>query len=388
MRGGRKSPTLIAALMSVLAILLAFCLSAVVSGPSFAKPSDPPTPPPGPPVHFIANGVAAPPPELDAYSWVIADADSGHVLAVKGGDHRLPQASTTKVLTALTVLPRLDPAATYTAIPKDQNAEGAHAGIEAGATYTVGDLLHGLMLPSGNDAASALANANGGWDVTVAQMNEVARGLGAYNTTVRNPSGLDQKGHFSTAIDLAVIFRAALPNPTFRQLIGAKTYEFPASMPKPGKKRKSYQIYNLDRLLQQDYPGMIGGKTGYTTNAGRTFVGAATHGDRTLIISIMRTTQPLDEAGRKLLNWGFANSDKATPVGQLPTADTPSPTQPATSDELSSGTVPVAAAVVTAGGSSVDLPWLTLALATFLTLLVIAVILRIRQTIRRNHTAR
>jgi D-alanyl-D-alanine carboxypeptidase (penicillin-binding protein 5/6) len=158
-------------------------------------------------------------------------------------------------------------------------------------------------------------------------------------------------------------------------------------MPKPGKARQTYEIYNLDRLLQQDYPGMVGGKTGYTTNAGRTFVGAAKQGDRTLIISIMRTTQFLDKAGRKLLNWGFANASAITPLGELPTADSPSTPRPTTDNRHDTASVPIAAAVVGATTSTVDLPWLALALTVFLTLLVVAVLLRIRQVMRRTRTS-
>lgn len=351
-----------------------------------AKETAPPKPPPGPPVEYSALPGATPPPELGAFSWIIADADSGEVLAAKGARHRLPQASTTKALTALTVIPHLDPHSTYVARKKDANADGSRVGIEAGATYTIDDLLKGLMLPSGNDAASALANANGGWPKTIAQMNGEARRLGALDTAVQNPSGLDAPGHYSTPFDLVTIFRAGLELPLFRQLVGTKTAAFPGEMPKPGKKRATYPISNQDRLLMKGYPGIIGGKTGYTTNAGRTFVGAATRHGHTLLIAIMRTEQHLDEAGAKLLDWGFANVGK---VNSLDTLPEPGQELPANNDSSpaagdTGGAAPVSATVASQESPTSDLPWLIIALSVFLAVLAAAAILRARAVIRQN----
>ena len=367
------------------AFVIALVLLLITSGTAYAKPTEPPKPPPGPPVEVSALPGATAPPELDAFAWAIADADSGEVLAAKGGQHRLPQASTTKALTALTVIPHLDPAATYVATKKDANAEGSRVGIEAGATYTINDLLLALMLPSGNDAASALANANGGWPVTLAQMNGEARRLGAMNTVVKNPSGLDSPGHYSTAYDLMTIFRAGLEIPLFRQLVGTKTAHFPGEMPEPGKKRTAYPISNQDRLLQQNYPGIIGGKTGYTTNAGRTFVGAATRNGHTLLIAILRTEQFLDEAGEKLLDWGFANIGKVNALATLPEPGDIDPQQAVNHDDSAGAaieTAPVSATVAANQTSTSDLPWLLIALAVFLSVLAAAAILRARAVLR------
>ena len=143
-----------------MAMLIAFAALIASGSMATAKNTDPPKPPPGPPIEFSPIAGATPPPELDAYAWIIADAQSGEILAAKGSRHRLPQASTTKALTALTVIPHLDPNSTYVGRKQDAKADGSQVGIQPGASYTVMDLLHGLMLPSGNDAASALANAN------------------------------------------------------------------------------------------------------------------------------------------------------------------------------------------------------------------------------------
>lgn len=378
---------MIAARATRLTLVLTLGLLALICAGSAAnaKATPSPKPPPGPPVEYSALPGATPPPELGAFSWIIADATSGEVLAAKGPHHRLPQASTTKALTALTVIPHLDPHATYVARQKDANADGSRVGIEAGATYSITDLLHGLMLPSGNDAASALANANGGWPTTIAQMNGEARRLGANDTAVQNPSGLDAPGHYSTPFDLVTIFRAGLEIPLFRQLVGTKTASFPGEMPKPGKKRSSYPISNQDRLLMKGYPGIIGGKTGYTTNAGRTFVGAATRQGHTLLIAIMRTEQHLDEAGAKLLDWGFANIGKVNSLATLPTpGDAASGNESVQVNAGTDETAPVSATVTLQSSTGSDLPWLVIALSVFLSVLVVAAILRARAVIRQG----
>ena len=128
---------------------------------------------------------ATPLPKISAGSFLLADLDTGEVLAARNPHGHLRPASTLKVLTALTVLPRLDPAALYTARWDDANTEGSRVGIVPDASYTVHQLFQGLFLQSGNDAASALANAAGGQRATVARMSTTARALGALDTSVR-----------------------------------------------------------------------------------------------------------------------------------------------------------------------------------------------------------
>ena len=159
---------------------------------------------------------AEPLPKVRAASYLLADLTTGEVLAAQDPHGRLRPASTLKILTALTLLPELDPAAVYTAQWEDANAEGSRAGLVPDATYTVDQLFQALFLVSGNDAASALANAAGGVPGTVAAMNATAKGLGALDTTVRNPSGLDAPGQYTSAYDLAVIARTAMAREDFR----------------------------------------------------------------------------------------------------------------------------------------------------------------------------
>ncbi|NDA12231.1 MAG: D-alanyl-D-alanine carboxypeptidase [Actinobacteria bacterium] len=227
--------------------------------------------------------------------------------------------STLKTLTALTLLPQLEPDATWIGTARAQNTYGSKAGIRKGREYTIDELFAGLLLPSGNDAAIALAQAHSTVSATVAEMNQVARDLQAYNTTAKNPSGLDAKGQFSTAYDLALIGRAAIAREDFLTYAGSKSAEFPnpRKPKKNGKERKPITIYNQNDLVMENYRGAIGVKTGYTSQAGRTFIGAAQRGNTTLIVSLMGIREPSDEAARKLLNWGFQNRGQIVPIGEL-----------------------------------------------------------------------
>lgn len=253
-------------------------------------------------------------PDVKARTWVLADATTGAVLASKKAHTLRRPASTLKTLTALTLLPKLDPEATWIGTPKAANTYGSKAGIRPGREYTIEELFYGLLLPSGNDAAIGLAQANSTVPKTVAEMNEVAQSLQAYNTTARNTSGLDAKGQFSTAYDLALIARAALQREDFRTYVQAKSAPFP----NPRKKRKKpITVYNQNDLIMKNYSGAVGVKTGYTSKAGRTFIGAAERDGTTLVVTLMGIKEPSAEAARKLLNWGFKNRDRIVPVGEL-----------------------------------------------------------------------
>ncbi|MDQ1617394.1 MAG: hypothetical protein QOJ60_3333, partial [Actinomycetota bacterium] len=159
-------------------------------------------------VVVLGTGATTRLPRLTAASFLLADLTTGDVLAAKNPHGRLRPASAQKILTAITVLPRLDPDAVYRARWADANAVGSRVGIVPDATYTVRNLLEGMFLMSGNDAARALAEAAGGVHRTVAAMNVKAQELGALDTHVVNTSGLDAKGQVSSAYDLALFARA------------------------------------------------------------------------------------------------------------------------------------------------------------------------------------
>lgn len=260
---------------------------------------------------------ATPLPHIDAKAWVIADAQTGAILASKNAHLQRPPASTLKMLTALTTLPNLDVQTTYVATSKDAHANGTRVGLIPGKAYPLDDLFYALFLKSGNDAAKAIARANGGVKETVAQMNAVAASLQAYDTVAKSPSGLDRPGQLSSAYDLALIARAGLTRADFSHYASTVKHDFPTWKGKKQRKAATFTIYTQNRLLLRGVKGAIGVKTGFTTDAGRTFVGAASRGGTTLIVSLLKVTEHTDEAAEKALDWGFANQGKVRPVGEL-----------------------------------------------------------------------
>lgn len=258
---------------------------------------------------------SVPIPDGPAQTWIVADLDSGQVLAGRDQNVAHPPASTIKVLLALVALDELDLNSTVVADVADTQAECNCVGVKPGRSYTARQLLDGLLLVSGNDAANTLAHMLGGQDVTVAKMNAKAATLGATSTHATTPSDLDGPGGSgaSTAHDLVVIFRAAMANPVFAQITAEPSAMFPSD-------NGEQLIVNQDELLQR-YPGAIGGKTGYTNAARKTFVGAAARGGRRLVIAMMyglvKEGGPTywDQAAT-LFDWGFALNPQ-TSVGSL-----------------------------------------------------------------------
>ena len=323
-------------------------------------------------------------PEVGAAAWLLADLDSGDVLAARDPHGRYRPASTMKILTALTLLPELDPDATYVAQQQDANAEGSKVGLVPGATYTVHNLYEALFLVSGNDAALALANAAGGLDSTVARMNAVARRLGALDTRAANPSGLDAPGQRTSAYDLAVVSRAAMARPDFRAYARTVTSRFPGTMPRRDRPRRSFEIYTQDRLLLT-YRGALGIKNGWTTKARGTFVGAATRGGRTLVATVLHTEGEGWREAAALLSWGFRNASVARPVGTLdalPAAASEQLRQQAGPGPGEAGEVagPVAGQSLSTD-SGAGLPWWVQAPAV---LLAVVLVLRARVLLRQR----
>ncbi|QLL09175.1 D-alanyl-D-alanine carboxypeptidase family protein [Mycobacterium vicinigordonae] len=248
-------------------------------------------------------------PDGPAQTWIVADMDTGQVLAGRDQNVTHPPASTIKVLLALVVLDELDLNSSVVADASDTDVECNCVGVKAGRSYTARQLLDGLLLVSGNDAANTLAHLLGGQDAAVGKMNAKAAALGATNTHASTPSGLDGPGGSgaSTAHDLAVIFRAAMANPMFAHITAEPSAMFPGD-------HGDQPILNQDELLAR-YPGAIGGKTGFTDAARKTFVGAAARGGRRLVISMMyglvKAGGPTywDQAG-SLFDWGFAQGSQ------------------------------------------------------------------------------
>ena len=258
----------------------------------------------------------APPPDVYDVSYVVADLDTGEVLAAKSPHAWLRPASTLKTLTALTLMPRLDPRRVVVASQDAQDASGTRVGVLAGNRYPVSSLFDAMLMFSANDAVYALADAAGGYDRTVALMNEKAAQIGARDTLTVDPSGLDEGGQRSSAYDLALIGRDAMRLPGFRAAITKRDVVFPGGKDRNGKVWKPFHVYNINDLLTH-YPGAVGIKPGRTDRAQHTFIGAATRGGRTLVVSQMGSITGSWKPTAALLDWGFANADRVTPVGRL-----------------------------------------------------------------------
>jgi D-alanyl-D-alanine carboxypeptidase (penicillin-binding protein 5/6) len=330
----------------------------------------------------VGAGALSPPPD-NASSWLVADLTTGQILAAKDPHGKYRPASTLKTLTALALMPHLDPTAIHTVTATElAPVYGSRVGLVVGGTYTVEQLWYGLLLPSGNDAAAALAGQYGGVSKTIAAMRAVATNLRANDTTVKNESGLDADSQYSSAYDLALFARPALQIPEFRKVTQTTSYAFPGKMQAAGTPRPTYQIFGEDRLLNHGYKGVVGGKTGYTTLAGRTFWVAATQGGHTILVTMMHIGISTEVAAKALLTWGLKNDGRVASVGTLVSAIASPTTRPTSAGEnvLTPGTVKAAVPTGTTDSSSPA----TVAIAVVLGLLAVGVGGWILLTLRRN----
>ncbi|MCF3146457.1 D-alanyl-D-alanine carboxypeptidase family protein [Streptomyces platensis] len=267
-------------------------------------------------------GTARLPSGLSALSWMVADADTGNVLAAKSPHRKLAPASTLKTLFAVTVLPKFSAGTVRRVSSADLAGVGAGSsvvGVRQGGRYTVGDLWRGVFLRSGNDAVHVLAAMNGGWRTTAEEMQETARKLGARDTTVKSPDGYDAPGQVSSAHDLTVFARAGLANEDFARYCATTRATFPGA-------GGATRIENTNRLLagshgMSRYPGIIGVKNGYTSKAGNTLIAAARRNGRTLLVTVLNPQSQAYNGVYKeaaaLLDWGFRTAGTAQPVGTL-----------------------------------------------------------------------
>jgi D-alanyl-D-alanine carboxypeptidase (penicillin-binding protein 5/6) len=274
-------------------------------------------------------GAAGLPRDVSALSWLVADARSGEVLAGHNAHRRLPPASTIKTLFAVTALPRLAGTAVHTVTEAELAGVGEGSslvGIAPGRTYRVADLWRGVFLSSGNDAVHVLAEMNGGWKATARQMQARARSLGALDTHVVSPDGYDAPGQLSSAYDLAVFGRAGLANSQFARYAATADARFPGGTRDDGSPTWTYGIQSTNRLMTGAdgvgrYPGIIGVKNGFTSNAGSTLIAAARRDGRTLLVTVMNPQRgggsAVYEEARSLLDWGFAAAGRVGPVGSL-----------------------------------------------------------------------
>ncbi len=240
-------------------------------------------------------------PDVSAAAYVLLDADSGRVLLSHNETAERSIASTTKIMTALVALEHSSPDEIVT-VKREHLREGSSMYLREGERLTMEALLYGLMLPSGNDAAECIADHCGkGVERFVGWMNEKARALGMTHTSFANPSGLDAAGHYSCALDMARLMACAMREPTFAQIVSARTATVGART-----------MANHNKLLGA-LEGCIGGKTGYTGGAGRTLVTCAERGPLRLIaVTLCDGSDWQDHTA--LYAYGFAAYQSVTAV--------------------------------------------------------------------------
>ena len=255
---------------------------------------------------------ARPLPKVKASAYVLADAGTGQVLAAKDPHGWYLPASTLKVLTAITLMPVLNPNATVVTTRGAADIEPSKVGLLAGHAYRISDLFKAMLLISANDAAISVAKATGSVARGVAMMNAEAHHLQADDTVARRPNGLNGPGQHVSAYDEALFARQALTIPQFMHDEQLRTMRFPL---KPH--HKPITLYNQNTMLAT-YRGDLGGKMGWTTASKTTYIGWARRHGHTLVVTILHT-KPLDELtyAARLLNWGFDEDGKVRPVGTL-----------------------------------------------------------------------
>jgi len=261
----------------------------------------------------IVNATRSVPPlpSVHASAFVIADAGTGQVLAAKDPHGEYLPASTLKVLTAITLIPLLNPDAKVVASTLAASAVPNVVGLVAGHPYKVSALFTALLTISANDAAIALTQAVGSYSEGMALINAEARHLQADDTVAVDPNGLDATGQHTSAYDLALFARQALGLPAFLKYDETTGGLFQI------KKHDIVGLYNQNSLLTS-YPGAIGGKIGWTSAAGATYIGMARRHGVTLIVTLLHCPALTEiSSAETLLNWGFAADGKVTPVGTL-----------------------------------------------------------------------
>ena len=277
----------------VLAIILVFSAAGVTAG---AQPGEP---------------------TLSAEAAVLMDAATGRVLYDKNANDPRLIASTTKIMTALVALERADDLDRKVIITKEwASIEGSSMYLKEGDEVSLRGLLYGLLLNSGNDAATALACTIAGDEATfVAWMNEYATAFGMENTHFTNPHGLDSEGHYSTAYDMALLMVKSMENEDFREISKTRYVEI-----------DGFELYYHNKLLNK-YKYCVSGKTGFTSAAGRTLV-TASEKDGRLLVAVTLTAPDDWNDHIKLYEYGFNNCplsnlcERGSCVATVPLADT------------------------------------------------------------------
>ncbi|MBR4029972.1 MAG: D-alanyl-D-alanine carboxypeptidase [Clostridia bacterium] len=239
--------------------------------------------------------------DISAHSAILYEPETKTVLFEKNSEMPMSMASTTKIITAITAIEngKLDDVVTVSKYAAD--VEGSSVWLEEGEKQTLQDLLYGLMLSSGNDAAIAIAeHISGSCEEFAKLMNYTAQKAGVTNSSFKNPSGLDEEGHYTTALDMAKITAYAYKNETFKKIVSTKEYQIPWEGHEWNRTLK-----NHNKLLKI-YDGCIGIKTGFTKKSGRCLVSSASRDGLQLIAVTLKAPDDWNDH-IKMLDFGFSS---------------------------------------------------------------------------------
>ena len=238
-------------------------------------------------------------PVVSAQSAIVIETSGNRIIYQKNPHKKLPMASTTKIMTAICAIEAGNIDRTVTVDDSAIGVEGSSIYLAKGERLTIRELIYGLMLHSGNDAAVAIACAvSGSVEEFAKLMNFTAAKIGAVNTHFDNPNGLDSENHYTTAYDLAVITAYGLKNEEFREIVSSYTATIPN-----GDKTYPRKLKNHNRLLKS-YDGCIGVKTGYTRRCGRCLVTAAERGNTRLVAVTLNDGNDWEDHAA-MLDYGF-----------------------------------------------------------------------------------
>lgn len=257
----------------------------------------------------VTSARALPPsPSVTSAASVVIEVSSGFALFGSNAHMKLPMASTTKIMTALVAVENASLDDMVTVSPNAYGVEGSSMYLLLGETVSMRDLLYGLMIASGNDAAIAIAEHVGGSVEAFAEMmNDRAQELGLYNTHFVTPNGLHDEDHYTTAYDLAIITAAALEHDTIDEIVGSQYYTT-----QTGDHERVFR--NKNKLLW-NYDGADGVKTGYTIAAGKCLIFSATRGSMRVIGVTLRSSDIFYDA-RNMLDYAFENYENRVVVAK------------------------------------------------------------------------
>ena len=266
----------------------------------------------------LASGtlMAVEPPLITAHSAILFDANSGRVILKKNEDEKRPVASTQKLLTAYIIANAGDLSQMVTIKEVDTNCEPTKLDVRPGQQYSRSQLLHGLLVHSGNDAARALARDNAGSVSDFAdRMNSTMRALGGYSSNFMNPNGLPAEGQYSSARDMARVARAVYRDPVLREIIKSRSYTFRYNS------GKTTTWKNTNRVLRY-YSFCNGMKTGYTEKAGHCLISSGSYNGKDVIAIVLGDSKArIWNESANLLAYGLGISPESMEKFRIPGAE-------------------------------------------------------------------